>query len=163
MRQYRIPYGESDYKNIKTSNSIYVDKTRYIEELEHLNTKYPVFLRPRRFGKTLFTSQLFYYYDRSSAENFVELFGDTYIGSHKTELANQYYVLRFDFSGLTADDENLLRKAFYRNIRASLKNFLDRYKMDVFASHFLTQYIYTTNTDFSNRSGRSPGNMIKYY
>jgi len=131
MKQLRIPYGESDYKSIRTSNSIYIDKTKYIEELEQLDTKYPVFLRPRRFGKTLFSSQLFYYYDRNSAEDFEVLFGDTYIGSHKTELANQYYVLRFDFSGIDAVDEELLRASFYRNVKVYLKNFLDRYKLDV--------------------------------
>ena len=130
MKDYRIPYGDGDYKNIRTSNSIYVDKTKYIEVLEGLNTKYPVFLRPRRFGKTLFTSMLFYYYDRNSTDEFDTLFGDTYIGANKTELANQYYVLRLDFSGLDSEDEGRLRRAFYRKVKGSLENFLSRYAFD---------------------------------
>ena len=131
MKKYRIPYGDSDYKSIRTSSSIYVDKTKYIEVLEHLDTKYPVFLRPRRFGKTLFSSLLFYYYDRNSADDFDTLFGDTYIGTRKTELANQYYILRFDFSGLEAENEEMLRFSFYEKVRASIKDFLDRYQLNI--------------------------------
>lgn len=92
MYRHKIPYGFSNYKEIRTGNYIYVDKTNYIQELESLNSKYLVFLRPRRFGKSLFLSMLHYYYDRNSAADFQELFGDTYIGAHKTELARKISV-----------------------------------------------------------------------
>ena len=117
MARRKIPYGISNYEVIKEENYLYVDKTRFIEELEHINTKYPIFLRPRRFGKSLLVSTLQYYYDKNSADEFEALFGDTYIGSHKTALANSYYVMRFDFSKLDTESEEMLKKSFYRSVR----------------------------------------------
>lgn len=131
MKRYRIPYGESNFKGIRTSNSIYVDKSRFIKELENLDTKYPIFLRPRRFGKTLFTSLLFYYYDINSADDFETLFGGLDISNYKTELANRYYVLRFDFSGIEAENEEILRQSFYDKIKICLKDFLLRYQFNI--------------------------------
>ena len=56
----RIPYRISDYENLIRKNCYYVDKTMYLEKLEDLDDTL-VFLRPRRFGKTLFTSMMSYY------------------------------------------------------------------------------------------------------
>lgn len=131
MNRYKIPYGFSNYKEIRTGNYIYVDKTKYIEELEKINSKYLVFLRPRRFGKSLFVSMLHYYYDRNSAAEFQQLFDDTYIGKHKTALANQYYVLRFEFSGLDGLDEEHLRNAFYAKVHAAIRSFVKYYGEDI--------------------------------
>ena len=44
-----------------TVGFFYVDHTAFIRELEKYRT--PVFLRPRRFGKTMWCSILEYYYD----------------------------------------------------------------------------------------------------
>ncbi len=95
-----IPYGQSNYKNVATQNFYYVDKTRYIEILEQMGTRFLVFLRPRRFGKSLFVSMLRHYYDRNRKDEFEALFGQTYIGSHPTPLRNHYPVLFFTFSGI---------------------------------------------------------------
>ena len=54
MEKIKIPYGESDFKTLREENNIYVDKTMYIEKLE--NYKKSIYVRPRRFGKSLFTS-----------------------------------------------------------------------------------------------------------
>ena len=83
MARCKIPYGISDYRVIQDEHYLYVDKTRFIEELEYLNTKYPVFLRPRRFGKSLLVSTLQCYYDKNYTDEFDALFGNTYIGAHK--------------------------------------------------------------------------------
>ena len=131
MARCKVPYGISDYRVIQDENYLYVDKTRFIEELEYLNTKYPVFLRPRRFGKTLLVSTLQYYYDKNCADEFDALFGDTYIGTHKTALANQYYVLRFDFSKLDAESEETLKKSFYRSVLVRLDDFCVYYGLDI--------------------------------
>ena len=69
----KIPYGISDYEKLIRQNFYYVDKTMYLEELENLGDTL-VFLRPRRFGKTLFTSMMGYYYDINSKDKFNELF-----------------------------------------------------------------------------------------
>jgi len=72
----KIIYGISNYKMAREDNYLYIDKTPFIEKLENLNEKYLIFLRPRRFGKSLFLSTLQYYYDENSANEFDELFGD---------------------------------------------------------------------------------------
>ena len=58
-----IPYGQINFKSIIESNALYIDKTKYIVELESsLDLKNSFYLRPGRFGKSLFTSMLDYYY-----------------------------------------------------------------------------------------------------
>ena len=131
MARCKIPYGLSDYQKIKQEQYVYVDKTRFIEILENLNTSYPVFLRPRRFGKTLLVSTLQYYYDKNCADKFDTLFGDTYIGTHKTALANHYYVLRLDFSKLDAESEEKLKESFYSSVRVRLDNFCVYYGLNI--------------------------------
>jgi len=72
----KIIYGISNYKMAREDNYLYIDKTLFIEKLENLNEKYLIFLRLRRFGKSLFLSTLQYYYDENSANEFDKLFGD---------------------------------------------------------------------------------------
>lgn len=74
----------------------------YISQLELYNA--PVFLRPRRFGKSLLCSTLAAYYDLNKADRFDELFGDTYIGKNPTKEHNKYIVIRFDFSKMVMSD-----------------------------------------------------------
>ena len=57
----RIPYGIGDFESLILENYYYVDKTRIIEDLEM--HRYPFFIRPRRFGKSLLISMLEDYYD----------------------------------------------------------------------------------------------------
>ena len=90
-----ISYVVADYAILRECGYYYVDKTKYISLLERYSA--PVFLRPRRFGKSLFMSILAYYYDVNEAERFERLFGDTYIGQNPTGEQNKYMVLRFDF------------------------------------------------------------------
>ncbi len=75
----KIPYGIANYEKIKKQNYYFVDKTQFIEKLESLASQYLFFLRPRRFGKSLFISILEHYYDILRKDQFEELFGDTYI------------------------------------------------------------------------------------
>jgi len=89
----------------REDNYLYIDKTQYIERLESLNEKYLIFLRPRRFGKSLFLSTLQYYYDENSKDEFDTLFDDTYIGKNPTPLKSSYRVLFFEFSGINIDGD----------------------------------------------------------
>ncbi|MDR0681703.1 MAG: AAA family ATPase, partial [Dysgonamonadaceae bacterium] len=86
----RLPYGHSDFKRIICENYAYVDKTKYIEMLERESNPNQFFIRPRKFGKSLFFMTLSYYYDLNEAENFEKLFGDLYIGKHPTPERNSY-------------------------------------------------------------------------
>ena len=118
-----IPYAVADYAILRERGYYYVDKTKYISLLERYSA--PVFLRPRRFGKSLFMSTLAYYYDVNEAERFERLFGDTYIGQNPTGEQNKYMVLRFDFSKLVlADNLQGLEKNFNDLLCPVLKGFV---------------------------------------
>jgi len=125
----RIIYGESNFKKIKINNDyLYLDKTDYIEKLENINENFLIFLRPRRFGKSLFLSTLQYYYDENSKDEFDTLFGDTYIGKNPTPHKNSFRILFFEFAGINIDagmDETYERFTF--KTRISLVRYLDNY------------------------------------
>ena len=128
----KLPYGISNYEELIEGGYYYVDKTRYIEKLENLPEKSIRFLRPRKFGKTLFTSTLENYYDINKKEKFEKLYGDTYIGQNPTELRNSYYILKFNFSGIdTTDVENIIL-GFKNKIIISIRSFIEKYNLDIF-------------------------------
>ena len=97
-----IPYAVANYAEMRDRGFYYVDKTDYIPRLEAY--KAPVFLRHRRFGKSLLVSTLAHYYDRTLAHRFEDLFGGTYIGSHPTPEHNRYMIIRYDFSAMVMSD-----------------------------------------------------------
>ena len=96
-----ILYGVADYAQIRRKNAWFVDRTAKIRDLESI--AYAVFLRPRRFGKSLFTSILEAYYDVRYADRFDEFFSGTDIGANPTDERGKYLVLRFDFSAVAKD------------------------------------------------------------
>jgi hypothetical protein len=92
----RVLYGEANYKKMVEKNGYYVDKTGFIRLLEDYTS--PVFLRPRRFGKSLWCTTLAYYYNINEKDNFETFFGHTDIGKNPTPLHNSFMVLSLDFS-----------------------------------------------------------------
>lgn len=126
----RMPKGITDFELLRKNNYVYIDKTKYIEALENGSERYVHFLRPRRFGKTLFTSTLSAYYDINATDKFDELFKGTYIYDHQTKEKNQYYILRFDFSSLNTDTIETLKTAFHNRIYSKCKAFIEQYKLD---------------------------------
>lgn len=119
-----VPYGNMIYESVRNDGYAYVDKTRFIEVFEKSGIRFPFIVRPRRFGKTLFTDTLRAYYDKSEASNFEKNFNGTYIGSHKTPLANQFYVLQFTFAGLGSDHAE---EEFKLSVLNSLRVFFQVY------------------------------------
>ena len=98
MEKYKLlPYGISNYAQIKREGLFMVDKTKYLELMEKAG-HFLFLIRPRRFGKSLFLSMMESYYDIEAKDSFDHLFGDTYAGSHPTPEHNEYQVLRLDFS-----------------------------------------------------------------
>ena len=128
----KLPYGISDYERIKENDYYYVDKTPYIEKMENLAEPYIIFLRPRKFGKTLFTSTLENYYDIKKAEKFEELYKDTYIGKNPTKLKNSYHILRFNFSGIDTTNTEAAIKGFKNEVASSIRVFVERYGIDFY-------------------------------
>lgn len=131
-----IPYAIADFAEMRERGFYYVDKTKYIPLLEQY--KAPVFLRPRRFGKSLLVSTLAYYYDMNETERFETLFGGTYIGNHPTREKNKYMVMRFDFSQLVlADNLTELEKNFNDMICPVMRSFVrDTYRYPQFFQDF---------------------------
>ncbi|MEN9612579.1 MAG: hypothetical protein RLZZ628_3393 [Bacteroidota bacterium] len=123
----KIAYGEADFASVRKSGSFYQDRTQFIELLEEKGTKYPTFLRPRRFGKSLFISMLHHYYGVEFKNQFQTLFGDLHVGKNPTPLANQYFVLEFDFSGINTKEPQEVMKSFLKRVKSGLKRFLKRY------------------------------------
>ena len=126
----KMPYGISNYEKIVNDGYYYVDKTMYIEKLEELPEKRIMFLRPRKFGKTLFTSVLENYYDKNKKESFEKLYGNTYIGKNPTKLKNSYCILRFNFSGIDTSTEEATIRGFKKEVASSIELFINRYNLE---------------------------------
>ncbi len=128
----KIPYGIINYKDLILEYYIYIDKTMYLEKLENAG-KTLFYLRPGRFGKSLFTSMMYYYYDINSKDLFDKLFNGLYIHQYPTEKRNSYYVLKFDFSGLTSANKNekQLEEEFNNKVIDGIENFNDYYKTNI--------------------------------
>ena len=125
IQKMTIPYAMADFLRLRTEGNYYVDKTMFIPSLEKYSS--PVYLRPRRFGKSLLCSTLYYYYERTQASRFGELFGSTWIGRNPTEKQGQMIVIRFNFS----------KMAVCNNMEGMEKNFndLNRHPVDIAAYH----------------------------
>ena len=102
----QIPYGMADFESVMERGLYYVDKTIYLPELER-QPDTQIFIRPRRFGKSLFISMMRAYYDKANADRFDELFGSLWVGKHPTPLRNKYQVMYFDYSRAGSNYERL--------------------------------------------------------
>ena len=134
----KLPYGISNYEELIEDNYYYVDKTKYIEQLESLAEKRIMFLRPRKFGKTLFTSMIENYYDLKKVDKFEKLYGKTYIGKNPTKLKNTYYILKFNFSGIDTSTEETTIRGFWEKVMISIGGFVEKYGLDFYINPDLT-------------------------
>jgi len=147
----KIIYGESNFRKVKINNDyFYIDKTNYIKTLENLNESFLIFLRPRRFGKSLFLSTLQYYYDENSKDEFDAIFKNTYISKNPTPVKSSYRILFFEFSGINIDGGmETIYEGFKDNIRMSLYQYFKKYGY--------SQYIDKLETI------KTPTGLIKYF
>ncbi len=120
-----LPYGMTDFATIRREGYYYVDKSGYIPRLE--TVRFALFLRPRRFGKSLFTNMLKAYYDINYAEKFDALFGNLEIGKSPTELHNTYLVLSFNFSTVKSSPEQV-QESFNSLALTQIGNFISNYE-----------------------------------
>ena len=121
----RVPYGVSDFKSVIEQNQYYVDKTMFLPELEKQPNNL-FFIRPRRFGKSIFLSMLYSYYDCNQEDCFETLFGSLWIGSHPTPLHGKYQVLFLDFSQITGKID-VLEERFNAYLSIKLDGFVQQY------------------------------------
>ena len=101
-----IPYGISNFKQVRSENKYLVDKTMYFEKMEQAGN-FLFLVRPRRFGKSLFLNMLEAYYDVNEKYGFEELFRGLYVADHPTENRNKYQVMHLDFSRVGSDVDRL--------------------------------------------------------
>ena len=134
----KLPYGISDYERLAENDYYYVDKTFYIKKLENIAEPYIMFLRPRKFGKTLFTSTLENYYDLKKVEKFEKLYGNTYIGKNPTKLKNSYHILKFNFSGIDTTNEETTIRGFKEKVSIAIEGFVAKYGLDFYVNPELT-------------------------
>ena len=134
----KIPYGIADFYALRTEGYLYVDRTDHIRAVEEAG-KALLFLRPRRFGKSLWLRTLACYYDLRYADEHERLFGDLAIGTDPTGEAHRYFVLAWDFSDIDPDPPprgvnagvasrlERIGNEIHRHLVSTLETFLSRY------------------------------------
>ena len=127
--QIKFPYGVSNIEKVITENYVFIDKTPFIELLEN-NESFASFLRPRRIGKSFFISILEYYYDLRQKHKFEKIFSKTYIGQNPTPLASSFRVLKFNFSGISTQTNEMAEREFLLKVKNTVISFIEIY--DVF-------------------------------
>jgi len=126
-----FPYGLSNFGTLREEDYWYLDRTDRIPILEQTGRQL-IFLRPRRFGKSLLLSMLEHYYDLNRAEQFGDLFGNLAIGREPTPLHNQYFILKWDFSLIPAHGEIAdIEAAVHQHINDCLSDFARRYRQQL--------------------------------
>ncbi len=120
----KIPYGVINWVKL-VRECLFVDNTSYIRRLEAVDT--PVFLRPKRFGKSIVCSMLAHYYDVNLKDRFDELFGKTDIGRNPTPLRNSFLVLQFDFSTVQVGTLAEIERNFWENVKGAVGSFAVKY------------------------------------
>jgi len=122
----KFPYGICDFYKIITQDFFYCDRTGCIPLLE--KGEYLLFIRPRRFGKSLLLSTLFNYYDVALADEFDRLFSHLEIGRNPTPLHNRYFMLQWDFSCMDPfGNVANIRRSLHNHINNSIEDFLKYY------------------------------------
>lgn len=129
MQKKQLPRGLSNYRELVISDSYYIDRTMYFDALEKAGNPFLFFLRPRKFGKSLFLSSLHFYYGIEFKDQFEQLFGSVYVGKNPTGKANSYYVLRFDFSNIQTSKTTSIETEFLTKVKNGIEQFFSEYQL----------------------------------
>ncbi len=143
----RIPYGKTDFNDFKEKHLYYVDKTRFIRDIEEKGD-FLFLIRPRRFGKSLFLGIMEAYYDIEYKDRFDFLFSGTDIHKNPTKEKNSYLVFKLNFS-MVSPDIPLVEESFLNYIRESASGFVMKY------GKLLDIDIEKAETEFSLRKSAS--------
>jgi len=154
----KFPYANRIFEEIITEQYVYLDRTHHISFLEEWG-KELLFLRPRRFGKSLLVSILMNYYDVAKADDFDQIFGHLAIGQNPTPRHNQYLVMHWDFSEISAHGSiRQIEKALHDNLNEGIAIFVDKYR-DLFKSEIR---INAKNGLVSFKSAMAATNLTPY-
>ena len=145
MKQhYIMPVGVDDFKKVR-EEYYYVDKTDFIKSLIDGHSQVTLITRPRRFGKTLALSMLYYFFTLNDAKSNRSLFDGT-----KIELAGREYMehqgskpvifLTFkdikqkDFPSMIRSFSSAMQAVYRKYIYLYNSNLLDKYEKEYFDS-----------------------------
>lgn len=153
-----IPYGVSNFVTVVEQNQYYVDKTMYLPLLEK-QPRSLFFIRPRRFGKSIFLSMLRAYYDIAQKPKFKARFGNLWVGKHPTPLQGAYQILSLDFSRVSGQADRLAIN-FNNYCCGALDDFAfvyEAYYYPGFKQEMKEQPDATTKINFLDRQARNCG------
>ncbi len=126
-----IGYAQADFKTLRADESLYIDRTAFIRTMENQSNRNLIFVRPRRFGKSLWLSILHYYYGAEHKDKFETLFGNLAIGQNPTPLRNSYMVLSLQFAGIDVETDKSTFQGFRANVLTGILTC-----MGVYATYF---------------------------
>jgi hypothetical protein len=147
-----IGYAQADFKTLVADNSLYIDRTAFITIMENQSNRNLIFVRPRRFGKSLWLSILHYYYGVEHKDKFETLFGNLAIGQNPTPLRNSYMILSLQFAGIDVETDLSTFNGFRANVRSGIFNCMSAYSN--YFSEIERERIAATDT---------PANMIQLF
>jgi hypothetical protein len=145
-----IPYGIADYGIIRRENYYYVDKTPYLERIQEAG-RYLFFIRPRRFGKSLFVSVMEAFFDVLHRQRFDDLFKGTWIYDHPGDERGKYLVLSLNFTAVDSAADNV-ETSFLKYIQGAALSFMRKY-----ADYLLLDREYFVKTV---KESRSPSDIV---
>lgn len=137
-----LPIGIENFKEIIDKDVYYIDKSDFISEV--MNEKFVLYTRPRRFGKTLNMSMLYYFFSNKEKDN-AYLFDNLKIVKNKIIMAyqNQYPVIFITLKDMKA------------------MNFENQKEQFAFlVSQIIKEYSHLLNSDFLDESDKRQ--LLKY-
>ena len=147
-----IGYAQANFETLIADKNIYIDRTGYIRGIENHSNRNLLFVRPRRFGKSLWVSILHYYYGVEHKDKFETLFGHLTIGKKPTPLRNSYLILTFQFAGIDVETDDSVFYGFRENVKTGILSCMAAYS-DYFSAEEKEE-IKTVDT---------PANMIQTF
>ena len=122
-----IGYAQADFKTLITDKNLYIDRTAYIHAIENHSNRNLLFVRPRRFGKSLWISILHYYYGVEHKDKFDKLFANTAIGQNPTSSHNTYLILKMQFAGIDIETDASTLYGFRLNVLTGVQTCMGTY------------------------------------
>lgn len=137
-----LPIGIEDFKEMIDKNVYYIDKTNFISEV--INEKFVLYTRPRRFGKTLNISMLYYFFSNREKDN-AYLFDGLKIAKNKGVMT---YQNQFPVIFITLKDMKTM-------------NFEEQKEQFAFlVSQIIKEYSHLLNSNFLDESDKKQ--LLKY-
>ena len=147
----RLPIGVEDFKKMIDKNFYYIDKTDFINDVLH--EEVVLYTRPRRFGKTLNMSTLYYFFSIKQKEN-AYLFNGLNIMKRRdaVEHLNKYPVIMISLKEMkqtTFEKQLEMYSVFIRDIIRRNQELLESEQINAIDKELLTAYYMGTKNEVS--------------